>query len=207
MFERAPDVWHQFDWGQGVEPGQNLRNNKAFVAFAGHFVSMLDMAIEMLGPELELVENQLRMLGYRHVSYGVMPKHYPLMGMALLDTLKYLLDDEFGDKQRESWDAMYTFMSVTMMQGAFQELAKSETKLKKLEAETAKVEKNRSASRRASSSEDTYKTVDISEDSQSTGSLSSDDENLARNSSSVSATGKKTGAASRLAQRFSRAQV
>lgn len=81
-----------------------------------------DMAIDMLGPDLELVEAQLQQLGIRHISYGVMPKHYPLMGKALLQTIESKLGDKFNDRLHESWNSIYTFMSVSMMQGAFQEL-------------------------------------------------------------------------------------
>lgn len=124
MIEIAPDAWSVFPWSKGIGRGVNLAENKRFVIFAKRFVSMLDMAIDMLGPDLEMVEGQLQQLGIRHISYGVMPKHYPLMGKALLNTLEHLLGDKFDDKRHDSWNAIYTFMSVTMMQGAFQELVR-----------------------------------------------------------------------------------
>ena len=124
MMEIAPDAWSVFPWSKGLEPGVDLSENKRFLIFAKNFVSMLDMAIDMLGPDLEMVEGQLQQLGFRHIRYGVMPKHYPLMGKALLNTLEHLLGDKFDEKRHDSWNAIYTFMSVTMMQGAFQELVK-----------------------------------------------------------------------------------
>ena len=89
-------------------------------------MSMLDLAIDMLGPDLDFVEGQLQELGSRHVAYGVMPKHYPLMGRALLDTIEHFLGSTFDEKQHKSWDAIYTFMSVSMMQGAFQDLVEDQ---------------------------------------------------------------------------------
>ncbi len=124
MMEIAPDAWSVFPWSEGIRCGDDLSANKHFVVFAGNFVSMLDMAIDMLGPDLEMVEGQLQKLGIRHIRYGVMPKHYPLMGKALLNTLEHLLGDTFDEKRHDSWNAIYTFMSVTMMQGAFQELVR-----------------------------------------------------------------------------------
>lgn len=125
MFQIAPDAWSVFPWGRDIRPGENLAENRQFVCFAANFVSMLDMAIDMLGPDLEEVEEQLAALGTRHVAYGVMPSHYPLMGKALIGTLEHLLGPEvFNDKIHESWNGIFSFMSMTMMQGAFIELIK-----------------------------------------------------------------------------------
>lgn len=124
MLKIAPTAWSVFPWSQGIADGENLADNKRFVMFAKKFVSMLDMAIDMLGPDLDMVEGELQQLGIRHIRYGVMPKHYPLMGKALLHTLEHLLGDTFDEKRHDSWNAIYTFMSVSMMQGAFQELVR-----------------------------------------------------------------------------------
>lgn len=139
----APAVWRQFPWGKGVKPGEDLVENKLFLVFARQFVGMLDMAIDMLGPDLEMVEGQLQLLGIRHISYGVMPKHYPLMGKALLQTMENKLGDSFTDRLHDSWNAIYTFMSVSMMQGAFQELMKVRKEHEVLKAEELVREKRR----------------------------------------------------------------
>ncbi len=125
MFQIAPDAWAVFPWGRDIRIGEDLSENKQFVSFASSFVSMLDMAIDMLGPDLEEVEEQLGSLGTRHVAYGVMPSHYPVMGKALIETLEKLLGpDIFNEKVHESWNGIFSFMSMTMMQGAFTELIK-----------------------------------------------------------------------------------
>ena len=125
MFQIAPDAWSVFPWGRDIRPGEDLKENRQFVSFAASFVSMLDMAIDMLGPDLEEVEEQLGSLGTRHIAYGVMPSHYPLMGKALIGTLEHLLGPEvFNEQIHESWSGIFNFMSMTMMQGAFNELLK-----------------------------------------------------------------------------------
>lgn len=125
MFEFAPAVWKAFPWGHGFKAGDDLTTNPDFVVFARNFVGMLDLAIDMLGPDMDLVEEQLQHLGVSHIDYGVMPKHYPLMGRALMDTMAAKLGDRFTTRHKESWNTVYTFMSVSMMQGAFQHLTKS----------------------------------------------------------------------------------
>lgn len=125
MFDFAPAVWKAFPWGHGFKAGDDLTTNPDFVVFARNFVGMLDLAIDMLGPDMDLVEEQLQHLGVSHIDYGVMPKHYPLMGRALMDTMAAKLGDRFTTRHKESWNTVYTFMSVSMMQGAFQHLTKS----------------------------------------------------------------------------------
>lgn len=157
MFKIAPDVWDHFPFGKAMIAGEDLSENAEVVAHARHFLSMLDMAIDMLGPDLDLVEEQLQSLGVRHIGYGVMPKHYPLMGRALVLAIKSLLGDSFSGRHEESWNTIYTFLSVSMMQGGFQQLLvirkdfrKTKAKLAKMKAEAAKAPEGK-AERRGSS--------------------------------------------------------
>lgn len=125
MFELAPDAWTVFPWGKGMM-SEEISQNEQFLKFAANFVGMLDMAIDMLGPDMELVEEQLFHLGVSHIDFGVTPQHYPLMGRALMDTFEATLGKErFSARQKASWQSIYQFMSTTMMEGAFDGLKKS----------------------------------------------------------------------------------
>jgi len=48
MFEIAPDAWGVFEWGNGGCDKKRFEDPR-FLKFAGQFVDMLDMAIDMLG--------------------------------------------------------------------------------------------------------------------------------------------------------------
>ena len=123
MFEVAPDAWKVFPWGQGNTKDKELFKSPQFVKFAIRFTSMLDMAIDMLGPDMEMVELELTEIGIMHISVGVTPRHYPLMGASLIDTLASELGPEvFTQKHKDAWNATFTFMSSTMMEGAFDHL-------------------------------------------------------------------------------------
>jgi len=123
MFKLAPGAWTVFPWGKGNVSEEELFQNKEFLAFAKRFTEMLDMAIDMLGPDLELVEEQLTQIGVMHIGFGVMPEHYPLMGEALVEVLEQKLGkDIFSAKQKMAWQTTFTFMSTKMLQGAFIEL-------------------------------------------------------------------------------------
>lgn len=68
---------------------------------------------------MEVVEEQLYELGRSHQRYGVTPKHFDLMGKALIQTLKKILGSKaFTETAEKSWKEIYSFMSMTMIQGA-----------------------------------------------------------------------------------------
>lgn len=78
MYEIAPTAWGVFPWGNGDTHKDDFFKDPKFLKFARNFIGMLDMAIDMLGPDLDLVEEQLQHLGVNHIDYGVEPRHYPL---------------------------------------------------------------------------------------------------------------------------------
>ena len=170
MFKFAPNVWKQFPWGADGTSDEDLLKNDKFIVFAGQFMGMLDMAIDMLGPDLDLVESQLQKLGSRHIEYGVMPKHYPLMGQALSDTLQNRLGDEFKNRIA-SWNAIYTFMSISMLQGAFQQLTFERREFRKLKSRVREA-KRRDSQTSASSSSSTGDSTDSAEKKKQNGAFS-----------------------------------
>jgi len=115
MFMLAPDEeWGMFTWNR--EDFQN--KDEKFMTFAKKFVRMLDMAIDMLGPDMEIVEEQMYELGGAHQRYGVLPVHFDIMGRALALVLADLLGDRFTATTKSSWKSVYGFMSTTMIQGS-----------------------------------------------------------------------------------------
>ena len=115
MYEIAPDAWGIFPWSS-----EEMSNkDEKFISFAKKFVRMLDVAVDMLGPDMDVVESQLYDLGTFHKRYGVTPKHYELMGQALVQTLKKVLGRRsFTDRTDKAWKDTFDFMSMTMIQGA-----------------------------------------------------------------------------------------
>jgi hemoglobin-like flavoprotein len=115
MFEIAPDKWELFPWKR--EDFEN--KNEKFIVFTKKFVRMLDMAVHMLGPDMDIVEEQMYDLGSSHERYGVTPEHFDLMGQALIHTLKMVLGPRsFMDRTEQSWQEIYSFMTKTMIKGA-----------------------------------------------------------------------------------------
>ncbi len=82
---------------------------------AAYLVQMLDTALNMLGPDIELLTEIMHELGMKHVRYGVKPEMFPIMGDALLHTLETTLKDDFTDPIREAWIETYSALSQDMI--------------------------------------------------------------------------------------------
>jgi len=76
---------------------------------------MFDAALNMLGPDIELLTEIMQELGVKHIRYGVKPEMFPAMGEALIEMLKDMLGDAFTAKVRESWVEIYDALSSDLV--------------------------------------------------------------------------------------------
>ena len=76
---------------------------------------MLDTALNMLGPDIELLTDILLELGQKHVRYGVKPEMFAVMGEALEFTLDKVLGDDFDGATRDAWKETYAEISQDMI--------------------------------------------------------------------------------------------
>src|SRR5260370_17713694 len=51
----------------------------------------------------EVLTNALKGLGERHVHYGVLPEHYPIVGAILLQTFSNFLGDLCASEPQHAW--------------------------------------------------------------------------------------------------------
>jgi nitric oxide dioxygenase len=61
----------------------------------------------------------LRLLGERHLNYGVKLEHYAIVREALLWALAERLAEEFTPELRSAWSAVYQLFSETMQQHSY----------------------------------------------------------------------------------------
>ena len=77
---------------------------------------MIDKALGMLGPDIELLTEILLELGQKHVNYGVKPEYFPSMGRALIFAIQEQLgEDEFNAEIKDSWVEVYGALSYDMI--------------------------------------------------------------------------------------------
>jgi len=80
-------------------------------------MQMLATAIANLD-RLGEVRPALTALAVRHLDYGTLPEHYPIVGQALLDTLDRGLGEDFTPEVRAAWSEIYEKLSSIMIVAA-----------------------------------------------------------------------------------------
>lgn len=78
---------------------------------------MLAFVVRRLHVPSELVK-PIENLGIRHVAYGTLPEHYPIVGQAILTTFEQILGEDWTPDAREAWAMAYQFMADTMIAAA-----------------------------------------------------------------------------------------
>lgn len=86
-------------------------------AQAQKLTSIITFAVNKLNSIGEIV-NDVKALGKRHKKYNVMPEHYGIVAEALLWTLEKALQEKWNAELKESWVAVYTLLSSTMINAA-----------------------------------------------------------------------------------------
>ena len=66
----------------------------------------------------DVLDGALRGLGARHVKYGALPEHYPLVGSALLSTFEQYLREDWTPQVKQAWVDAYGAISNIMLDGA-----------------------------------------------------------------------------------------
>ena len=80
-------------------------------------VSALVLVVDNLRNPDKLQET-LKGLGARHVKYGTLPEHYPLVGNALLTTFEQYLKEDWKPEVKEAWVEAYGAITKLMLEGA-----------------------------------------------------------------------------------------
>lgn len=89
----------------------------SFELHARETVDRLDLAVCLLGPDLDPLEEDLRELGERHMLYGVKPDFFPSMAKALISAIEKVLIDAFTVPEKEAWEMVFEFMISSMATG------------------------------------------------------------------------------------------
>jgi len=82
-----------------------------------NLTAMISVAVHWLG-QPEKVVIALRQLGRRHAAYGVQPRHYEIVAVALLWALESCLAEAFTPEARAAWTAAYDMLAKTMQEAA-----------------------------------------------------------------------------------------
>lgn len=68
--------------------------------------------------EPDILSTTLKGLGTKHVQYGVLPVHYPMVGGSLLKTFDAFLGSSWTPEVKQAWVDAYTAVAQLMLEGA-----------------------------------------------------------------------------------------
>ena len=66
----------------------------------------------------DIMSSALRGLGAKHIKYGALPEHYPLVGNALLATFEQYLQEKWTPQVKQAWVDAYNAITELMLDGA-----------------------------------------------------------------------------------------
>mmetsp|Transcript_20717 Transcript_20717/g.36417 ORF Transcript_20717/g.36417 Transcript_20717/m.36417 type:complete len:160 (+) Transcript_20717:90-569(+) len=115
LFEAEPKAADVFSFGHVTHLDEEFYKSPMLVRHASHYMNMVDRAIGLLGPDIELLTEILVELGQTHAKFGVDASFYPPMGQALIATLEEYLGDDLTEEARDSWLEVYGAMSYDMI--------------------------------------------------------------------------------------------
>jgi len=80
-------------------------------------INALVLVVENLR-QPDVLSNTLKGLGARHVQYGALPEHYPMVGQALLKTFAAYLGPAWTLETQQAWAGAYGVITELMLEGA-----------------------------------------------------------------------------------------
>lgn len=96
---------------------QPLFGNTDMAGQQKKLLSALVLVIENLRKP-DVLTNVLQGLGGRHVQYGALPEHYPMVGRALLKTFESYLETDWTPEVKQAWTDAYGAITKLMLEGA-----------------------------------------------------------------------------------------
>jgi len=82
---------------------------------ADGIVALLDSILQMLGPDIEFIEEVLGQVGERHAKMQVNASFFPFLGQSLIWSLEQKLGDDFTEEQRHAWEEVYEAISTEII--------------------------------------------------------------------------------------------
>ena len=104
LFANYPQVQPLFKTTQMEEQARKL------------FASLVLVVNNLTKPEA--LTPALQGLGTRHIQYGVLPEHYPMVGQTLLKAMAVTLKDQWTPDVEAAWTEAYSAIAAIMLDGA-----------------------------------------------------------------------------------------
>ncbi|NEQ82790.1 MAG: flavohemoprotein [Moorea sp. SIO2I5] len=96
---------------------QPLFDTTDMVAQKKKLLASLVLVVENLRKP-DTLSSALKGLGARHVKYGALPEHYPLVGNTILKTFEQYLGADWTPEVKQAWVDAYGAITTIMLDGA-----------------------------------------------------------------------------------------
>eukprot|EP00934_Nitzschia_sp_Nitz4_P003181 Nitzschia sp. Nitz4//scaffold5_size260463//32982//33533//NITZ4_000944-RA/size260463-augustus-gene-0.0-mRNA-1//1//CDS//3329555226//3171//frame0 len=114
-FALEPRAAAVFAFGKDAKFDDEFYKSPRLRRHAAHYMDMVDRAVNLLGPDFELLTDIMMDLGAQHYKFGVEPSFYPPMGQALLLVMHKFLGDHFTQEMKDSWLEVYQALALDMI--------------------------------------------------------------------------------------------
>ncbi|WP_019972415.1 globin domain-containing protein [Mycobacterium sp. 141] len=105
MFEAHPELLRVFNQG-------NQATGEQSKALAG---SVVAYAVQLIDPEAPPFDHVMRRIAYKHVSLGIRPEHYTIVGEHLLAAVGEVLGDAVTPEIAAAWSEVYWLFALQLV--------------------------------------------------------------------------------------------
>jgi hypothetical protein len=131
FFREEPGAKAVFGFNKSGDDGDgdSVYDSQQFLAVGKNFIEIVDQAVDMLGPDLEVLVKVLIDLGEKyHNEYGMRPEYYSVLGRSLIDQLEEMLGpDVFSVHTKSCWLQVYGALAADMAAITMPEKTKTES--------------------------------------------------------------------------------
>ncbi|WP_041939612.1 MULTISPECIES: globin domain-containing protein [Frankia] len=106
VFDAHPELLNLFNQGNQATGEQRQALAAAIVAYAGHLLA---------GPGSSSFAPVLRRIAHKHVSLGVRPEQYTIVGQHLLAAVGEVLGDAVTREVHDAWDEVYWLFATALI--------------------------------------------------------------------------------------------
>jgi hemoglobin-like flavoprotein len=122
LFKKSPQAKVLFGFPIDIDTdSREMLTSKRFLMHAAYLVQMIDTALNMLGPDIELLTEIMLELVAKPARYGVKAgvkaEMFQVMGVAIIDTLHATLKENFTEAMEDAWIETFEQLSGDMVRG------------------------------------------------------------------------------------------
>mmetsp|Transcript_13558 Transcript_13558/g.25878 ORF Transcript_13558/g.25878 Transcript_13558/m.25878 type:complete len:156 (-) Transcript_13558:105-572(-) len=115
--ELQPRVKKHYGFQKDTSLGEMMMNKHA-----EGIVGFFDSVLQLLGPDVEFIEEILYSVGKRHSKMGVCPGYFPYLGTALFYALEETLGpSNWSPEDQTAWEEVYEMISNEMVKAILED--------------------------------------------------------------------------------------